>query len=584
MIQISNAKKSFGDLCVFENLNLNIQNPGLFVLKGESGSGKSTLLNLLAGYDKFDEGTIDIDENIATIFQNYELIQEITVLDNILLTKDKLSENEKDILNTLELNDLLYHYPNELSGGQKQRVGIARALALNPNIILCDEPTESLDIDNKHIVMDLLNKLSKEKIVIVATHDELMIERYADKIFSINNQNIDTQEIRQMNNFMRKIDKYKIDDNQLKKLIHKILNKSSRKASWIIIALVMVIQQLFLYNQKMFYIPKTTNTVNANVLYIEAYRNEFNPTYLGLTQEEIQPIIPFYSVNINNTYESFEIYPYEENALKIEGKKPEKNEVVINKNLAEYLGEWKGKTITGEYSFSTIKDKIEFEIVGVIDEIDSNRFSIYYNLEGVLEDFDQGLISVVNKNKEEILTYTEYLKSYGTAYKVIIPNDEMSEYYARAERRYDFSVKNPLYDQRNEIREDSIIFQIMFYSFEIILMIGLILYIILYINKDTNRYLSVCAILISSQIPIKQIIKCYFIEKTKPIMLHLMVCESIFLGFNLLTGYLKVLELQDLIILASVILVLLLIYVFELTLSIRKLKVENISNILKEDN
>ena len=117
MIHISNARKSFGDLCVFENLNLNINNPGLFILKGESGSGKSTLLNLLAGYDVFDEGLVNIDDNIATIFQNYELIQELNVFDNILLTKENLDKNEEEILQLLELDELLNHYPNELSGG-----------------------------------------------------------------------------------------------------------------------------------------------------------------------------------------------------------------------------------------------------------------------------------------------------------------------------------------------------------------------------------------------------------------------------------------------------------------------------------
>lgn len=583
MIHISNARKSFGDLCVFENLNLNINNPGLFILKGESGSGKSTLLNLLAGYDVFDEGLVNIDDNIATIFQNYELIQELNVFDNILLTKENLDKNEEEILQLLELDELLNHYPNELSGGQKQRVGIARALILNPNIILCDEPTESLDIDNKHIVMNLLRKLAKDKIVLVATHDEKMIESYADRIYVINNKTIEINEIHSIDTFFQKKDKYDLDNEKLKVLIHKILYKSTKKASIIILALIMIIQQLFIYNQKMFYIPETTNVVNANILYIEAFRNGINPSHIGLTKEDIQPIIPFYSIMINNTYESFEIYPYEETDLHIDGIQPGKNEVVINQNLANYLGEWENETITAEYSFSNTKGKIEFKIVGVVEEKDSNRYSIYYNLESIIDDFDMETIEVYEENKHKLLSYTEYLGLYGTMYKANISYERMNEYYKYAEKRYELSVNNPLYDQRNDMKEESIIFQIMFYSFEVILLLGLILYIILYIRKDTNRYLSVCAILVSSQIPIKQIMQFYLAEKIKYITLYFVESELVFILFNYLLGNFNALNLHSIITLLVALIIVSLVYLTSIIINLKQLKMNKISNILKDE-
>ena len=154
MLRIEDCSKSFGNQVIFDHISLQIDTPGMYVICGKSGCGKSTLLNMIAGFEPVTSGSITTDAEVMTIFQNYELIDELSVYDNIFLER-KEEEKDKEFICKLGLEKLLQQYPNELSGGQKQRVGIVRALISNPKIICCDEPTESLDVTNKEIVLDI---------------------------------------------------------------------------------------------------------------------------------------------------------------------------------------------------------------------------------------------------------------------------------------------------------------------------------------------------------------------------------------------------------------------------------------------
>lgn len=583
MIKILDAKKSFGQLCVFEHLNLTINKPGLFILKGESGSGKSTLLNLIADYDSFDNGVIEIDHNISTIFQNYELISELNVLENIMLTKKRNKEDD-EIIHSLELEDLLDYYPDELSGGQKQRVGIARALVLNPSIILCDEPTESLDIDNKHLVMNLLKKLSINRIVIVASHDESMIKEYADSIYTIKNKNIEKIEINKNTNELTIKEKAKIDSICLKELIHKILSNKAKKSSLIIVLIILLIQQIYVFNKMAFYIPTTSNTVNAEIMYINLLKGELNPSNFNLNEEDIIPFISFYNLEIDDRYEYFEIYPYEENHLELDGKLPNGNEVVINQNLANYLGDWENKEIHAQYSIDNNIYDVTFTVVGMINETDSNRFSIYYDLDSILNEFNNLTLTVISSHQAKEMTYLEYLKEYGSNFKFKTEYETMDKYYELMEKNRNLLLYNPLYEQRQDMIEESLVFQFMFNCFELMLFLGCIIYICLYVSKDTNKYLGTCAILVSSQIDIKDINQRYFIEKTKYLMIYTFIGEIILLLFNLcIFNYLQFLTSKDYLILLSFIVINLGIFIGVLLLFMRKLKSDNISNILKDD-
>lgn len=197
LITMTNVSKKYlvGDhqFNALKNVNLTIDEGKVVVILGPSGAGKSTLLNLLGGLDNPSEGKIIVNnENIENysdnelanyrantvgfVFQFYNLIPTLTVHENVSLVKEispnPLSANE--MLKEVGLLDHAKKFPSELSGGEQQRVSIARALAKNPKILLCDEPTGALDSETGVMVLKLLLKMVKEynKTVIIVTHNQ----------------------------------------------------------------------------------------------------------------------------------------------------------------------------------------------------------------------------------------------------------------------------------------------------------------------------------------------------------------------------------------------------------------------------
>ena len=187
-----------------DGVSIDFPERGMVFILGKSGSGKSTLLNVTGGLDRPDSGEIivkgksskdfsasDFDSYrntfIGFIFQEYNILNEFNVEQNIALALQlQGKKNDKEAVNALlEQVDLVgygHRKPNTLSGGQKQRVAIARALIKDPEIIMADEPTGALDSKTGKDVMDTLKKLSREKLVIVVSHDLDFAEQYGDRI------------------------------------------------------------------------------------------------------------------------------------------------------------------------------------------------------------------------------------------------------------------------------------------------------------------------------------------------------------------------------------------------------------------
>ena len=219
LIKISKLNKSFEGIKkinVLKSISYNFKKGKIYSLMGPSGSGKSTLLNLLSLIDRPTSGSItfenkkinyyDTNENdilrankIGIIYQQDNLLPDFTSLENIYLAalaggnNEKMSVNKaKNLLKKVGLTNRSDHYPSQLSGGEKQRISIARAVVNNPQIILADEPTGSLDLQTAKEIFKLLkNQINKERLIIFATHNRFFANK-ADCLLEITNGNIKT--------------------------------------------------------------------------------------------------------------------------------------------------------------------------------------------------------------------------------------------------------------------------------------------------------------------------------------------------------------------------------------------------------
>lgn len=202
MIQIQDIRKSFGSLEVLKGVNLSISKGEIVSIIGKSGAGKTTLLQIIGTLDKPDSGKIWINgidvsllndkeladfrnKHIGFIFQFHQLLPEFNALENVMMPAMISSGDWKaaekratELLKELGLGDRLTHKPNELSGGEKQRVAAARALMMSPDVILADEPSGSLDEENKQELHRLLLQMQKQygQTIIIVTHDKELAE------------------------------------------------------------------------------------------------------------------------------------------------------------------------------------------------------------------------------------------------------------------------------------------------------------------------------------------------------------------------------------------------------------------------
>ncbi|WP_337904708.1 ABC transporter ATP-binding protein [Mesomycoplasma ovipneumoniae] len=209
MIKIQNLTKKIDDRFIFSSLNLEIPSNKVTFVVGESGIGKTTLINLIAGFTKKDSGNISFfDENgseikkplVDVVFQDFNLIEKITSNDNILIGNnvinkllDKNALNQNANLMSIK-TEQLEQKVNNLSGGERQRIAILRSLSRDSSFILLDEPTRNLDIENAKIVFENLTNISKNKTILVVSHNLDLAKKYADKIVYIEKNKI-TEEI-----------------------------------------------------------------------------------------------------------------------------------------------------------------------------------------------------------------------------------------------------------------------------------------------------------------------------------------------------------------------------------------------------
>ena len=217
MIEIKNLKKLWEDdgSSVLEGINLTIEDGDIYALVGRSGAGKSTLLRCINGLTSYQEGSLKVDgceikdlkdkelrefrRHVGMIFQQFSLLERETVYKNVALPmqcwkypKDQIDKKVRELLELVGLGDKMNAKPRNLSGGQKQRVAVARALTMDPKILLCDEATSALDPKTTNSILDLLMEINQKLgiTVIIVTHQMEVVRKACNKACILENGKI----------------------------------------------------------------------------------------------------------------------------------------------------------------------------------------------------------------------------------------------------------------------------------------------------------------------------------------------------------------------------------------------------------
>ena len=191
LLEVKNLKKSFDDNVVLKDISLNVEKGDVLSIIGPSGSGKSTLLRCITDLETEDSGDIKFDGTFGLVFQNFNLFPHHSVMKNITNAPIRVQKRDKAevfnharyLLKKMGLQDKENAYPCELSGGQQQRVSIARALAMNPDILFFDEPTSALDPELTGEILTVIRDLAAEKMtMVIVTHEMAFARNVSDKI------------------------------------------------------------------------------------------------------------------------------------------------------------------------------------------------------------------------------------------------------------------------------------------------------------------------------------------------------------------------------------------------------------------
>ena len=490
-----------------KDINLGLSKGEFVSIVGPSGSGKSTLLNILAGLDFPSSGSLIISNNssdkfkkkdwdlyrknnVGFVFQNFNLIEHLTALENVEIVMNligigflKRRKRAKKLLEQVGLKDYMDHVPDELSGGQKQRVAIARALANDPDIILADEPTGALDSKTGTQIMELIKQISKEKLVIMVTHNLELAKKYSTRIIEISDGRVKSDTMLEKANINndRSILTKKDKSMSFFEAFRLSLKNMSKKWARVLITtiagcigIIGFCLILGLGNGANMYIDKQLiRFANANVLTLSKdfslnqdnntnntesdYDQILNKDYIkqnisgkrfhinlgnvsiSSTVNEDNSIISSNDLNKMGSTNFNALAPndtleYIKENLKGNLPNPNSNQLIVNqaaaRNILKQINEKKDENqkfdindtskLIGQKVNISIQDVAtkEFEVVGVIDEIDISISNIYYDYSFMLNWLDS--IKIGNKS------YLDMLKQ-NYSYDLILKQPSMAK-------------------------------------------------------------------------------------------------------------------------------------------------------------
>ena len=386
MLTLKNIKKTYehGGEAILDNINLSFNKNEFVSILGCSGAGKSTLLNIIGGLDEKTSGKLLINgkdiykcddlnldyyrkNNVGFIFQNYNLIEHLTVYENVmlplLLTNSK--NKHKRVLKMLDKTGLKGKKNSkicDLSGGQKQRVAISRALINNPDIILADEPTGALDYKTGYEIMNLIKKLSKNKLVIMVTHNKVLAKKYSSRIIYLDKGRVisDTDPLKKKSTYLSA--KFKSGNLSVKNaLLYSIKTIKAKRKSFLLtsaassIGLILVALILSVSNS----IKKEMDLYEKNVL---SSLPIVIPSIKTKTSEKVKP--PKNKLYSYDYKEESKVNPINDDFIKYINKMKTKLPCDIN-----YNRDLKFNVLTEDYN---LLDNVEFSQMPSIKYVKKN--------------------------------------------------------------------------------------------------------------------------------------------------------------------------------------------------------------------
>ena len=450
MIKINNINKEYvgqnAQSVALRNISLTFKDTGLVIISGRSGSGKTTLLNMIAGLDKPSSGEIITsykkDVFYSFVFQDFQLIDYLTIEENLRLVKnfDVDIKDFEELVKKYELFDILTHYPNQISGGEKQRVAIVRAILMDRPVILCDEPTGNLDEDNAIIVSNMLKDVSKEKLVIVVTHDLDVFEGKQDRLIKLNKGLIE-EDIDNSSNYKSNIQEdADIIFNKKTKfvLMKKFVRKNKIRYSFLFISLLLSILLLFasinIFVNKDYVVVNDTYASEKIIVDFSKY-DKSNNAYYSLSKIELDKMMNKYDSKMYYyDFESADYYKgiivnriyvsnYTNQKIIYGDDKLEDNDIIISdynayklsNDLSSLIGMELGKyTISGifETNFESYKDSDNDYFYSVCYAIYVNKKSLInyvndYNIISYYKSNDRINEFEVYKSKNNIAIFGE---------------------------------------------------------------------------------------------------------------------------------------------------------------------------------
>ena len=401
MLKIEGLVKKYNKRVILNSFNYEFEDVGFYILKGRSGSGKTTLLNILAYQIKYDEGNITYPDSVRNIYKDITYItQDSCLFDDLTFEKNielinKIQSNSPNkevidnILAKLNIDSLKSSLVSTLSKGEKQRLSIAIALMNDSKVILADEITSAVDKENKEIILNLLKELSKDRLVILSTHDDTIINSFNDCIIDFDNLKIYQYKVNNLNKEIRKDKKYQLNLSTRINISFNMLHKQkSRKLySYVIFFLIMLMLSFSL----------NLNSINKNKIIVEDIKNN-NISYV-LTQNMDKSKLTNFKDNLYNVGNGIKLSQiktdvsydfYVTNTLVLDNTLDDNQIILTDYSLSlikEYnildfddLNDTLGKNIKINNVCVTIKDVILTDYLSQDKDYIFNNLDCYYSL------------------------------------------------------------------------------------------------------------------------------------------------------------------------------------------------------------